>query len=766
MEAFGAPGIPPTWASSDKDLVGTALGTSRVWFTVGHGILNEVFWPSTGQPQIRDLGFIVAREGAWYEVKRVGRYTLSAPAPEIPLPQVVHQGEGYRLELEFLADPSRDVVLVRYRLEGEGFRLYPLLAPHLGSSGHGNAAWVEDAGLFAQAPGAALALLAEPGFTRASAGFVGFSDGWQDFHQNGAMTWGFRRAVGGNVALMGELTGSEGVLALGFAPSPEGAHTLARSSLAEGYGVVRARYLEGWEAWARRLRIEGEHPELTRMARISAMVLKAHEDATYPGAVVASLSTPWGSSHDDPGGYHLVWPRDAVEAGLALLAAGQLQDARRMLAYLAATQRPDGSWPQNFYPDGRPYWTGLQLDEVALPVLLAARLAEEGGLSEEALVRRMVHRALGFIARNGPYSPQDRWEENAGANPFTLGVQVAALVAGANLLEEPHQSYALSLADAWNARIEEWTFGENTPLDQQHGVRGHYVRIHPPGMMGLRGRVLVQNRGGEQVEAEELVSLDFLYLVRLGLRPPHDSRIRDTLRLAEALLRVETPSGPFYHRYNHDGYGEHPDGRPFDGAGVGRAWPLLSGERGHYALLAGEDPLPYLWAMARAASPGGLIPEQVWDSPPLPERGLFPGRPTGSAMPLVWAHAEYLKLFLALQQGRPSEQLRAVVARYRNPRPPAALHWRKDIPYRQIPIGQALWIEDVRPFTLHFGFDGWQGVAQLQAAELGLGCFGVRLEPALLQGHRSLEFTRRFGEGWEGQDYRVEILQDEKYGIV
>jgi glucoamylase len=592
MKAFGQPGIPPTWASSSKDLVGTALGPSRVWFTLGYGILNEVFWPSTGEPQIRDLGFIVAREGVWYEVKRVQRYTLSTPAPEVPLPRVVHEGEGYALTLEYLADPDRDVVLVRYRLEGEGCRLYPLLAPHLGSSGHDNTAWVEGSVLYAQKGSVALALLSEPGFARGSAGFVGFSDGWQDFHRNGAMTWSFSRAEGGNVALMGELLAPEGVLALGFAETPEGAQTLAHSSLAEGYGAVRARYLEGWEAWARGLRIEGESPELTRMARISAMVLRAHEDATYPGAVVASLSTPWGASHDDPGGYHLVWPRDAVEAGLALLTAGQVQDARRMLAYLVATQRPDGSWPQNFYPDGQPYWQGLQLDEVALPVLLAARLKEAGGIPEEAPVRRMVQQALRFIARNGPYSPQDRWEENAGANPFTLGVQVAALVAGADFLQEPDRSYALSLADAWNARIEEWTYVEGTALDRRYGIRGHYVRLSPPGETALRGRIVLANRQGEALSARELLGLEFLYLVRLGLRSPEDPRVRETVRLVEALLRVELPTGIFYHRYNEDGYGEHADGSPFDGWGIGRAWPLLAGERGHYALLAGEDPLP------------------------------------------------------------------------------------------------------------------------------------------------------------------------------
>ncbi|GEM86642.1 glycoside hydrolase family 15 protein [Meiothermus granaticius] len=761
MNAFGQPGISPTWASSDKDLVGTALGTSRVWFTLGHGILNEVFWPSTGEPQTRDLGFIVAREGAWYEVKRVRRYTLSTPAPEIPLPQVVHQGEGYTLELEFLADPARDVVLVRYRLEGEGFRLYPLLAPHLSSSGLSNTAWVEGPGVYAQQDGATLCLLAEPGFERASAGFVGFSDGWQDFQRNGAMTWGFTRAEGGNVALMGELRAPEGVLALGFSHTPAGAHTLARSSLAEGFSSLRARYLEGWRRWADQLQIEGESLELTRQARTSAMVLKVHEDTTYPGAVVASLSTPWGSIHDDPGGYHLVWPRDAVEAGLALLAAGQTTDARRMLSYLIATQQPDGSWPQNFYPDGRLYWRGIQLDEVALPVLMAARLAEAGALPERAEVRTMVRRALGFIAQNGPYSPQDRWEENAGVNPYTLGVQVAALVVGAAFLDEPDRSYACSLADDWNARIEEWTYVEGTPLDRQYGVQGHYVRLHPPGETSLRGRVLVQNRRGESVAVEELISLDFLYLVRLGLRSPHDPRIRDTLRLVEAMLRVETPSGPFYHRYNHDGYGEHHDGRPFDGVGVGRAWPLLSGERGHYALLAGEDPFPYLWAMAHTASLGGLLPEQVWDTAPIPERGLFPGRPTGSAMPLVWAHAEYLKLFLATQRGRPSEWLEAVAQRYPTPRPPEVLHWRGDAPYPAIPQGKTLLIEGAQPFTLRLGFDGWQGVQELKAAELGLGRYGVRLGPELWQNHRLLQFTRHFPGGWEGRDYAVERSEND-----
>lgn len=759
MDAFGKPGIPPTWASSEKDLVGTALGPSRVWFTLGHGILNEVFWPSTGEPQIRDLGFIVAREGRWFEVKRVASYSLVTPEPGIPFPKVVHRGPGYTLSLEYLSDPHRDVVLVRYDLEGEGFRLYPLLAPHLCGSGRDNTAWVEDQALYAAKGQCALALIAQPHFLRASAGYVGASDGWQDFHRNGAMTWTFARAEQGNVALTGELAGGKGVLALGLAATARGALTLAASSLAEGFDAIRDRFLARWQSWTHGLRIPAPDSSLEAEGRISAMVLKVHEDRTYPGAVVASLSTPWGFAHDDPGGYHLVWSRDAVEAGLALLAAGQAEDARRMLAYLVATQQPDGHWAQNFFPNGTPYWQGIQLDETAFPVLLACKLADEGKLQDLDLPATvLVRKALGFLARTGPFSPQDRWEENAGASPFTLALAVAALVAGAEMfLAGEDRDYALSLADNWNARIEEWTYVEDTELDRTYGTRGHYVRITPPGQTALRGRVLLQNHPGGVLPARQLVGLEFLYLVRLGLRSPQDPRVRDTVKLVDALLRVELPTGVFYHRYNQDGYGEHADGSPFDGAGVGRAWPLLAGERGHHALLSGEDPLPYLRAMAQATSPGGMIPEQVWDSEAIPERALFPGKPSGSAMPLAWAHAEFLKLLLALPRREPLERLPAVVQRYRQPRLPDIWHWRTDTPLESVSQGCDLLIEAPQPFTLHIGFDGWSDVRDLDAVPLGLSMYGVRLPRAVLGSHSTLEFTRRFRSGWEGKDYQVRL---------
>ena len=198
-DAPGAPGIPPTWTSSAKDLVSTALGSSRIWATFGFGIVNEIYWPSTGQPQFRDLGFIVKSPKGWSEVKRVQHYLLTTPKAYIPLPSVVHEGPDYRLEVEYLPHPLRDSLIMRYRLDGDDLRLYVLAAPHLGGEQSDNHAWAgED--LSAQRGNIAMCLTADSGFARTSAGFVGTSDGWQDFDKHGAMTWTYARASGGNVA--------------------------------------------------------------------------------------------------------------------------------------------------------------------------------------------------------------------------------------------------------------------------------------------------------------------------------------------------------------------------------------------------------------------------------------------------------------------------------------------------------------------------------------------------------------------------------------
>ncbi len=760
--APGWPGVAPTWTSSAKDMVTTALGPSRVWATIGHGVINEVYWPSAGRPQIRDLGFIVADSSSWHEIKRVAQYQLSLAEPSLPLPRIVHKGEGYLLELELLPDPLRDVLLIAFRLNGEKVKLYALLAPHLDGSGlHNNARAARD--ILAWKDRNAVCLAADCGFSRTSAGFVGNSDGWQDFSRHGRMLWTYSEAIDGNVALMGELASCVGVLALGFAETIEGAQTLVRSSLGQGFDAIQRSCAADWKVWAASLVIPEAPEEVRREAYLSAAVLKVHEGKTYPGAVVASLSIPWGNTSDSVGGYHLVWTRDAVEAGLALLALGCTADARRMLSYLMAIQHSDGSWSQNSFPDGRPFWTGIQLDEVGFPILLAAKLAEYGAIDGLTGVSEMVIRAASFLARNGPISPQDRWEENAGISPFSLGIEISALVAAADYLSATDHAYALSLADYWNERLEHWTYVERGTFAQSFGVDGYYVRIAPPPLQGgLCGRIDVRNRPGKNIPAIALIGMDYLYLPRLGLRDARDPRIQNTLKVSDGLLRVETPHGIAYHRYNEDGYGEHEDGAPFDGTGIGRAWPLLIGERGHLEILLGNDPLPYLETMVRMTGRGRLVPEQVWDVAPILTRKLEPGKPSGSAMPLVWAHAEFLKLLAARQLGRPLEMLASVERRYQARRPMAPMwHWRHSEPFGQLPVGRALLIESPDPFRLHYGFDDWREVADRPSEPQGLGMQGVRFDTNMLANYSRLDFTFYFPDrmAWEGTDHHIDLRE-------
>jgi glucoamylase len=492
-----------------------------------------------------------------------------------------------------------------------------------------------------------------------------------------------------------------------------------------------------------------------------------HEDATFPGAIVASLATPWGMAHDDPGGYHLVWPRDCAESALALAAIGRRDDAVHVLQFLSSTQSADGHWPQNFTPDGTAYWTGLQLDETALPVILAVKLHELGMIDgREPITRGTVRRACSYLAAHGPYSDEDRWEESPGANPFTIAAIIAALTgaAGSGMLPTDDAAYALSLADWWNERIEALVHVTGTEVDIAHGTAGHYVRVMPAVSRDGNPRMVLANRNGEQIDAATLVGLEFLALVRHGLRAPHDQRIVDTVTIVDAVLRTEsaadgTPVGPLYHRYQEDGYGEHEDGSPFDGPGVGRLWPLLAGERGHYALDAGEDALPYLRAMVACGSTGGLLPEQVWDAAPIPDRRLFPGRPTGSAMPLVWAHAEFLKLYLATTTGVRADRLSAVAARYLHPPKVGRAHLRTELDVATDAAQIA--IESAEPFRVRYGVDGWQQVTERESAPTGLGMHAVLLTSSDLGDANTLEWTRfdPANGTWEGVDHVVRLLR-------
>ncbi|MEO8468588.1 MAG: glycoside hydrolase family 15 protein [Chloroflexota bacterium] len=800
--APGAPGIGPTWTSSAKDAVGTSRGASRVWFTVGHGILNEVYWPRVDSPQVRDLGFIVADGvGFWSEVKRDAEVTVRSVRPGIPAIMAEHRHPAYTLNLRICADDHADAVRIEAHLidlrSGHDaaagmapLRLYPLLAPHLGFSGLHNRAWTgEYRGrpmLFAQNGEATLVLASDPLPERQSVGYVGASDGWHDFSTNGVMRWTYDAAEDGNVAGMSELPAVDGVaqLVLAFGARPEEAALFASAALAGEFDVAWDEYVAGWEAYIRTCAPPPNDlgPDLRAAYLDSAAVLAIHQDRSAAGASVASLSIPWGNARNDLGGYHLVWSRDLVESAGALVALGAVGAARRALAYLIATQEPDGHWVQNQWVDGKPYWSGVQLDEAAYPILLAGALRQHGAthmhgradaaatfehlVTKESL-DRMIRAAAGFIVRAGPVTRQDRWEENAGLTPSTLAPVIAALVVAANHLSEPAAGYCRELADDWNAAIEDWTFVSGSRSAREAGVDGHYVRIASPDVLAgapIQTEVPVRNRpdGMAHVAADEMIGTDFLALVRFGLRSPDDPRILDSLTVADAALRTDTPSGPVWHRYTGDGYGEHADGSPFDGTGIGRGWPLLVGERGHYELAAGRDARPYLETMRRLGSDGGMLPEQVWDSDAIRDAGLYPGRPSGSAMPLVWAHAEYLKLVRSIALGRPIDRPEAAWNRYHGVRPAAKrATWRFDAPRPTMAVGRLLRFELLAPCRVECTFDGWQTRMVIEADDTELGIWVADVPGSNeLAADSAVEATFHWSgdDRWEGRNVRIEVV--------
>jgi glucoamylase len=361
--------------------------------------LNEVYYPRVDQACIRDLGLIVTDGRMFFsEEKRHARSQVAYLAEGAPAYRLVNtciQGR-YRIEKEILADPQRDVVLQFMRftpLQGvlSDYHLYVLLAPHLGNRGANNTAWVGDYKgvpmLFAQRENLALALACSAPWLKRSVGYVGFSDGWQDLMRHKQMTWSYLRAENGNVALTGEIDlqsgNGEWVLALGFGGNSAEAGQRALQSLQDGFEAAKVVYIREWQDWQTALlpleRTSSIAPDLYR---VSAAVLRTHEDVRLRGGVIASLSIPWGSAKgdDDLGGYHLVWPRDLVETAGGLLACGATLDVRLVLAYLQATQEADGHWPQNMWLDGTPYWSGVQMDETAFPILLVDIVRREGVL--------------------------------------------------------------------------------------------------------------------------------------------------------------------------------------------------------------------------------------------------------------------------------------------------------------------------------------------------------------------------------------------------
>jgi len=502
--APGWPGIEPRWTSSAKTGVGTALSMqSRLWFTLSHGILNEIYFPRVDQACTRDFGLIVTDGREFFsEEKRHCTFQNLPIEPGVPAYELINTCASgrFRIEKEVLTDPWRNVVLQKIRfvpLQGklDDYRLYAILAPHLANSGFGNTGWLGDYKgnpmLFAHRDPVSLAMACSAPLLKRSVGFAGVSDGWQDLSQNFQMTREYDRAENGNVALTAEidLTACNGefILALGFGGIWAQAGQQALSSLLNAYSATRKDYVLQWQNWQQTLNKLDEKPREKDLYRASVAVLRTHESKDFLGGIIASLSIPWGfnKGDEDLGGYHLIWPRDLVESAGGLLAAGAHDDALRVLHYLEATQEAAGYWAQNMWLDGRPYWSGSQMDETAFPILLVDLLRRESPrcFGESDRWWPMVRKAAAFIVANGPVTQQDRWEEDGGYSPFTLAAEVAALLVAADLAEMMGQpkpaEFLRQMADTWNDNIERWTYAVNSDLARQLGVEGYYVRITP-----------------------------------------------------------------------------------------------------------------------------------------------------------------------------------------------------------------------------------------------------------------------------------------------
>ena len=704
--APGGPGNDAHWPTAAKNGFGTANTiASKVWFTLCDGVLSEVFYPTLDVPNVQTLQLVILDSTkVETESEDTTHHMEVLDSRALTFRQINTAKSGsYTITKTYITDPARDTVLIDIEFDSRlPARLYVYYDPSLNNSGMHDSAWTEGNALVSADGNKASALVSSTGFglrgetnePEVTNGYLGTSDGLTELKRN----WNqksftpYSRADNGNVVQVAEVKGFEGnvgaslpgrpllrhtgrprsdvptikphcTIALGFGATTAEALKNARASLAKGFARVRREYETGWHKYAARLPQIGR--KYQRQFNMSAMVLKGSEDKMYRGAIIASPSTPWGggpnANEATISGYHAVWSRDLYQVATALYSMGDKATANRALNYLFnVQQRSDGSFPQNTWVDGRPIGGGLQLDEVALPVVLAYQLERV----DQKTWLKHIKPAADFMVGNGPVTGQDRWEEKPGYSPATIAAEIAGLVCAARIAgshgDTKSAATYLKTADNWAANVDWWTATSNGPH-----ADGHYcLRITEKGTPNEATTIEI-NSGGGSYDQREIVDAGFLELVRLGIKSADDHLIRKSLAVVDKLIKVETPLGPGWYRYNHDAYGERLDGEPYDGrTGVGRLWTLLTGERGEFELASGNISAArrLLDTMTQFANDGLMIPEQVWDrSGPPPVKF---GAGTGSATPLAWSMAEFIRLAVNLQNNRNLDIPSVVTLRY------------------------------------------------------------------------------------------------------
>ena len=692
-DAPGAPGATATWTTGDKEGIGTSRSSaSKVWYTLTGGTMSEVYYPSGVTPNVRELQFAVTDGATWTQLESDDTVTRSvrlADATSLTYQQTSTDKQGrWRLTKTYITDPARPTVLVDVRFERlkpGALQLFTLYDPSLsGDAGHDTGATTSTALTSSDTHDAknpvGSALVSSAPFIATSTGYVGTSDGTTVLRGNHTLVPTYGAAEPGNIAQAGQLplTGDTTslTLALGFGPDSAAALKTAEGSLRLPYRAQQALYQAGWKIYLSTLNKapKGLDDPLTAQYWASVMTVKAHEDKTYPGAFIASLTIPWGQAVNASGaggagnGYHFVWARDAYEQVTGLLAAGDLRAAQDAVTWLfTRQQQADGHFPQNSAPDGTPDQTNVQLDETAYPIVLAQQV---GGITK-AMYTDHIAKAADYLVAHGPTTPQERWEETGGYSPSTIADMIAGLTAAADLATKSGDTAGAAVyqatADEWQRNVEKWTYTTTGNLSD----RKYYIRVSGSGNPD-DGAIRNWANGAGAHPENAVADAGFLELTRLGVKAPNDKYVMHSLEAVDQSLKVSTPSGDLFKRYTFDGYGETADGAPWTGVGIGRPWPLLSGERGEYVLGLGGNALPYLRTMANTANAGYMIPEQAWDqADPTAYNHVF-GKGTGSAAPLSWAMSQYVRLAQGIGAGKVVETPSVVADRYARQAPPAA----------------------------------------------------------------------------------------------
>ncbi|MDQ5845260.1 MAG: glycoside hydrolase family 15 protein [Acidobacteriota bacterium] len=677
--APGGPGKDAHWRRAAKNGFGTSTTlSSKVWFTLTNGVMSEVFYPTLDVPNVEMLQLVIVQGTEILTEADDTNHRLEVIDPSALVFRQVNTARNgsFVISKTYITDPRRSSVLINVSVQnGERKQcrcaIYLHYDPSLNNSGMHDSSW-NDGNWMVASDGDKVSALTVVGaeLIDRTNGFLGTTDGLTQLRTNQVNA--YSRAENGNVVQTGRVNLPMRLLrapqtftvVLSFGRNASEAIGTGQASVREGFAVARQSYLRGWHEYVGGLK--PGPPKYRAQLNMAAMVLKALEDKTYRGAMIASPSAPWGggpnANEASVSGYHAVWSRDLYHVATAFQALGDTAAANRALSHLfEVQQKPDGSFPQNARVDGRTLGQGLQMDQVAFPIILAYQLRR----TDASTWTKHIKPAADFMIQKGSATEQERWEEESGYSPSTIAAEIAGLICAAEIAKlngSPRSAEAyLSKADEWAREVERWTATTNGP--QSKGK--YYLRISQGDPN--KSLPLEINSGGGVYDQREIVDAGFLELVRLGIKPADDPVVVASLSIIDRLIRVETPNGVGWYRYNHDAYGERADGGDYDArTGKGRLWTFLTGERGEYEVSRRnvQAARQHLDAMAGFANDGLMIPEQVWDQRVSPRASLKFGEGTGSATPLAWSMAQFIRLATNIRAGRNLETPLPVRLRY------------------------------------------------------------------------------------------------------